>query len=283
MDKEKPFINILETMATFSCTLSCKFCTNYSDYNMRGGYVRWSQMQDWLDVLFSRLSVGQLNIIGGEPFLNPELNVWIENLKKRYPYLRLGIVTNGTLLSKHMWIIDHMKKYGNMALLISNHQPHLTYVDDFKQEMLNRIEWNYEGFNGHSHNWASSKRLSFQISQNDGFLKTYRKNYGNMKPYNNDPVAAFEICTQQMCPLFVDGKLYKCSSIGLLHRVLSDHNQINDPDWKPYLGSGLGLDCSDEELRSYANNYGKPNPVCRMCPTIKDNAGHDHLSNVTSK
>lgn len=264
-----PYIDLLETMATFSCTLSCKFCTNYSDYNMRGGYVRWSQMQLWLDQLFARLTVGQFHIIGGEPFLNPELKLWVESFRQRYPTVRLKIVTNGTLLNKNMWIIDAMQTHGNIILEISNHQPHLTYVDEFKDEILKRL------------NWDNSS--SFEISKNDVFLKTYKNEYGNMKPYNNNPAEAFDICTQQMCPLLVDGKLYKCSSVGMLHRVLKDHNQLDDVDWQPYLGTGLALDCSDEELEAYANNYNKPNPICRMCPTAKDNAWYSHLDNVTSK
>lgn len=279
----KPHIDLLETMATFSCTLSCKFCTNYSDYNMRGGYVRWSQMQDWLDVLFDRLSVGQFQIIGGEPFLNPELKLWVNSFRQRYSSeITLKIVTNGTLLHKNMWIIDSMKEYSDIVLEISNHQPHLPYVTEFKNEILKHFDWDNVGYNGYCDEWRY-KTLSFQISNNNVFLKTYKNEYGNMKPYNNNPVEAFEICTQQMCPLFVDGKLYKCSTVGMLHRVLKDHNQLDDIDWQPYLGTGLALDCSDEELLAYANNFNKPNPVCRMCPTAKDNAWHNHLDNVTRK
>lgn len=277
-----PYIDLLETMATFSCTLSCKFCTNYSDYNMRGGYVRWSQMQEWLDKLFARLTVGQFHIIGGEPFLNPELKLWVESFRQRYPTVKLKIVTNGTLLNKHMWIIDAMQTYGNIILEISNHQPHLPYVNEFKDEILKRIDWQELNYNNYSHEWIAND-LSFQISKSESFLKTYKNEYGNMKPYNNNPTEAFSICTQQMCPLLVDGKLYKCSTVGLLDRVLKDHNQLEDIDWQEYLDTGLALDCSDKELQAYANNYNKPHSICRMCPTSKDNAWHNHLNSVTSK
>lgn len=283
--KHLPHIGLLETMATFSCTLACDFCSNYSDYNMRGGYVRWKQMKEWLDTLFSRLVVHQFQIIGGEPFLNPELNIWIDQFKTLYPYTTLKIVTNGTLLEKNLWILESFSKFDNIILEISNHQPDQKYVDNFKDKMFNTFDnWEQVESNDYIKKWRIlNTKKTFAITNNGGFLKTYKNNYGNMKPYNNNPADAFEICTQQFCPLFVDGKLFKCSTAGLLHRVLQDHNQIDDDDWKPFLNSGLPLDCTDEELKNYADNYGKPNPICRMCPTLDDNPWHEHLSRVRSK
>ena len=249
---------------------------------MRGGYTRWSQMQDWLDVLFTRLRVGCIHIIGGEPFLNPELKLWVNSFRVRYPSVKLKIVTNGTLLADNMWIIDAMREHGNITLEISNHQPHLTYVEECKRTILSAFNWQEKEYNGYSNEWISGS-LSFQISHSPYFLKTYKGEYGNMKPYNNNPAEAFDICTQQMCPLFVDGKLYKCSTVGLLKRVLRDHGQLEDPDWHEYLDVGLPLDCSDQEITDYANNYNKPHAICKMCPVNSDSPFYEHPVNVTRK
>lgn len=275
-----PKIDLLETMATFSCTLSCKSCTNYSDYGMRGGYVRWQQMQDWLDVLFSRLRVDCFSIIGGEPFLNPELKLWIESFRQRYPYVMLMVLTNATLFDKNLWILDIMEKYGMIYLKLTNHQPHLTYFQKAKQTILERFNWDQQEENY----WFEKNHiLDLRIETPKEFMKTFRNNYENMKPYNNNPVEAFEICNQKTCPLFVDGKLFKCSTAGLLHRVLQDHNILFDVDWAPYINKGLSLDCSDDNLREWANNFGKPHSICKMCPTYKDNPFHSHFNTVESR
>jgi hypothetical protein len=275
-----PSIGLLETMATFSCTLSCKSCNNYSDYGMRGGYVRWQQMQEWLDVLFTRLRVSCFSIVGGEPFLNPELQLWIESFRQRYPETMLMILTNATLLDKNWWIIDSMKKYGMIYLKMTNHQPHLSYFEKAKEKLLSSFNWEQ-----HEENYwfEPTKILDLRIEQSSTFMKTFKGSYGSMKPYNNNPIEAFEICNQKICPLFVDGKLFKCGTAGLLHRVLQDHNQLNDVDWAPYVNKGLKLDCTDEELRAWANNYGKPHSICSMCPAANDNPFHSHFATVESK
>lgn len=275
-----PRIQMLETMATFSCTLSCKYCNTYSDYGMKGGYVRWSQMQSWLDVLFSRLRIDCFNVIGGEPFLNPEFKLWVHSFRQRYPYITLMIITNGTLLDKNWWILDSMQELGMIYLKISNHQPHLSYVQQAKEKILARFDWQYQG----DDLWFEpSKILDLRIDNTDTFLRTFKGDYGSMKPYDSDPTEAFKICNQQLCPLFVDGKLYKCSTAGLLHRVLKDHSQLDDLDWKPYVDNGLSLDCSNDDLQAWANNFGKPHAICRMCPVLKDQPFHDHFKSVTAR
>lgn len=275
-----PRIELLETMATFSCTLACKSCTNYSDYGMKGGYVRWQQMQDWLDVLFTRLRVNCFSIIGGEPFLNPELRLWIESFRQRYPHIMLMLLTNATLLEKNWWILDVMDKYGMIYLKLTNHQPHLSYFQKAKDVILERFDWDQQEEN---YWFEKSRILDLRIESPKEFMRTFRNEYGNMKPYNNNPVEAFEICNQRTCPLFVDGKLFKCSTAGLLHRVLKDHNQLSEAEWEPYVNRGLSLDCSDDELRAWANNFGKPHAICRMCPIKKDNPFHTHFDTVESR
>jgi len=275
-----PRVQLLETMATFSCTLACRSCTNYSDYGMKGGYVRWAQMQEWLDLLFTRLRVDCFSIIGGEPFLNPELRLWIENFRERYPYVMLMILSNATLLDKNWWILDSMEKHGMIYLKLTNHQPNAGYFQAAKQVILDRFPWRYEGDN----QWFEpNKILDLRIESPDTFLRTFRGEYANMKPYDSDPAEAFKICNQQICPLLVDGKLYKCSSIGMLDRALSDHGLSQDQDWQPYKDSGIALDCDDSVLKAWADNIGKPHRVCRMCPTPNDRPFHGHYDTVISR
>jgi hypothetical protein len=275
-----PRIALLETMVTYACTLSCRWCTNYSDYGMSGGYVKWETAKPWLDQVFNRMRVDCFSLIGGEPFLNPELEKWVRQFKENYPYVTLMILTNGQLFHKNTWILDCMEEYGMIYLKVSEHQPGEPYFKDMLSMILSRFKW--EEVDGRYFN--QEHILDLEIARIPTFMKTYRGEYGTMKPYDNNPSQAFQICNQQICPLIEDGRLYKCSSVGMLHRVLGDHKQLNDPDWQPYLNSGLSLDCSDRELQSWVDNFGKPHAtLCRMCPTAADRVFFPHYENVKSK
>jgi len=237
-------------------------------------------MQDWLDILFTRLRVDCFSVIGGEPFLNPELSTWVESFRTRYPYITLMILTNATVLDKNWWILDSMRKHGMIYLKMTNHQPHLRYFDAAKEKILSSFEWQDQG----DGLWFEpTKILDFRIESPPRFMRTFQGEYGNMKPYGNDPAEAFKICNQQLCPILVDGMLYKCSTAGLLRRALQDHDQISDADWSRYINSGLSLNCTDRELRAWADNYGKPHAICSMCPTSKDRPFHNHFDTVEAR
>jgi len=280
--KNLPRISYLETMLTYACTLSCRSCTNYSDYGMKGGHVKWSTAKPWLDAWFDRIRVDCFGFIGGEPLMNPELETWIREFRKNYPFTTIMIVTNAQLFTKNLWILDVMEELGMIYLKFTNHIPKAKYFTKAVDTVLSRFPWEYKP------EWEryfyQEKILDFLVSESPTFMKTYRGEYGSMKPYNNDPQQAFKICNQQICPLLYNGRLYKCSSLGMLSRVLQDHGQVDDPDWQPFVqNQGLDLSCSDEELRAWADNFGKPIKECRMCPTEKDKPFHSHYDTVVNR
>lgn len=280
----KPVLPYLETMLTYACTLSCANCTNYSDYGMKGGYIKWDTAKVWLEHWFSRMHIRTFGFIGGEPLLNPELETWIREFRKLYPATNLMLVTNAQLIMKNLWLLDTVKELGNITLKFSNHIPDADYFKQAVAEVNLRFEWTKINESSETSRYYCSKtRVEFQIVTQPYFLKTYKGNYGNMKPYTNDPIEAFKMCSQALCPLMFEGKLYKCSSLGVLNRALSDHNQIDDPDWEWHLTQYLDIGCSDDKLLAFINNYNKPNKICSMCPTEKDKAAFDHFSAVVNR
>jgi sulfatase maturation enzyme AslB (radical SAM superfamily) len=278
--KDLPRIKYLETMTTYACTLSCRWCTNYSDYGMKGGYVKWDTVKPWLDHWFSKVRVDCFGFIGGEPLLNPELETWVREFRTNYPYVTLMILTNTQLFMDNLWLLDCMEEYGMIYLKFSKHQEKTNYFPRAVSEVLNRFKWEQTS---DSHYFNSNPILDFEIAELPEFLKTYKGEYGSMKPYSNSPSEAFKICNQQVCPILENGQLYKCSSVGMLHRVLKDHDQLNDEDWSPYLNTGLSMNCSDKELQQWVDNFGKPHSVCSMCPTSQDKPFYPHYPNVRSK
>ena len=106
-----------------------------------------------------------------------------------------------------------------------------------------------------------------------------------MWPHDSNPKESFDICIQQTCPLLYEGKIYKCSSIALLNKVLNDWKQPVTKPWKPYTDyKGISTESTLQEIKMFIKNFGKPHKICTMCPTRKDTDSIlDHRSNVITK
>jgi hypothetical protein len=84
--------------------------------------------------------------------------------------------------------------------------------------------------------------------------------------------------------MLLDGKLWKCGTLALTPKILSRMGNPNIESWMPYIDPGIDSGCSEKELISFVNNFGKPHRRCAQCPTIKDtNSVFDHKSTVSFK
>lgn len=273
---------MMEYMVTEVCTLSCDYCTNYSNYRTKGSN-NWStarqEIQAWLD---RGVSFGKFSLIGGEPTSNPELADYIYGLRSMMPHTIIQVVTNGTVLKHLKEILIALKTVGNFTLHLTVHLPNEDFYNTFKNQVLSMpVEWQIDMTKP---DWLSEcYKLAdgslFEIDIPMSFIGTYKGQLHNMKPYQSDPADAFNTCVQQYCPLMYQGALYKCSTSGLLKRTLTDHNLQTDPDWAPYIDyQGINPDCTEEELAEYCENYNKPLHICSMCPGAKDKAWKKHIS-----
>jgi uncharacterized Fe-S cluster-containing radical SAM superfamily protein len=270
-----PFV---ETMVTQACNISCHGCTNYSDLT-HTGYLTWDQGRAQIKPWLERVDIPDFGILGGEPLINPDIRNWIFGLREMLPDAQIRFTTNGLLLKKHYDVVKILSEIGNCIFKIGVH-----VVDPDLEEIIQKIynEYNWEPvteFGVQRHRTQNNFR--FHVRRPDTFWKTYQGSYLDMRPHNSDPAAAFDICCQQTCPLLYNGKIYKCSTSGLLEDVLSRHNTPNNELWKPYVSKGLEPNCSDAELQDFLNNFGKPNKICGQCPTANDVGSRIvHLENV---
>jgi len=131
---------------------------------------------------------------------------------------------------------------------------------------------------------TTGDRFRFQIKRPEIYWKTHRNHYEDMAPHHSRPHEAFAICCQQTCPLLHKGRIYKCSSNGLLDETLARVDYPNMDQWEQYLDQGLSPDCSDEDLAMFIGNFGKPHRVCGMCPSPQHLQSRlIHIENVSVK
>jgi hypothetical protein len=218
--------------------------------------------------------------MGGEPLINPEVREWIQGCRDLMPNTQIRFTTNGLLLHKHLDILDLMANIGNCVFKITVHvdSPEL-------DELIEYVRKQYAWETVHEYGITRLKtknNFKFQVNHPKTFVKTYRNTYSDMRPYNSNPVDAIENCCQAKCPLLYQGRLYKCSTSGLLEEVLDRFNRPNYEEWKPYIVDGLAPDCTDKDLESFVANFGKAHAICRQCPSGNEGA-IVHLDNVKKK
>jgi len=269
-------------MITYACNLSCSGCTNYSDYNMKGS-VKWSQGRQWVARWLERLHIPDFGIMGGEPTLNPECEQWIYGIRSLMPNSQIRFTTNAVNFLDRTEVLDWCVDVGNTVFKFTLHQD-LDYAKESVEYVFGQHDW--KPITEHGINrWIGPNGTRFQINAPDKFIKTYQGKYGAIHPHNNNPSDAFDICIQQQCPLLYEGGIYKCSSIALLNRVLSDWNQPATEEWSPYTEyKGITPESSDDEIGSFISNFGKPHSICRMCPSARDTQSiMNHRHNVITK
>ena len=269
-------------MITYACNLSCAGCTNYSDYNMKGS-VKWEQGKQWLKNWLERIDISGFGIMGGEPTLNPECEQWIYGVRELLPNSQIRFTTNAVTFLNNTDVLDWCVDVGNTIFKFSIHQD-LSYSQDSIDYVFKKFNWKPVTEYG-INRWVGPNGTRFQINAPQKFYKTYQGTYGNIRPHNSNPKDAFEMCVQQTCPLLYEGKIYKCSSIALLNRVLEEWKQPISANWKPYTDyQGISTSSLDKDIKYFINNFGKPHSICKMCPTKKDVGSIiDHKSNVITK
>ena len=92
-------LDYIEFWATRHCNLNCKGCSSCSPL-MPEWFLSLSRLSEDLQRLKSLgINILNINILGGEPLLHPELPKIFSVVKKIYPSTNLGLLTNGLLLS----------------------------------------------------------------------------------------------------------------------------------------------------------------------------------------
>jgi sulfatase maturation enzyme AslB (radical SAM superfamily) len=240
-------------------------CTNYSDLK-HTGYVSWQQGKQWLSDWLQRIDIPDFGIMGGEPLINPECRDWLIGARQMLPHSQIRFTTNGLLLPKHQDLIDLMYELGNISFKITVHidTPELNSSID---QVFKRYSWRPVREYGIDR-WVTDNNFRFHVKRSNKFIKTYKNDYNNMMPWNSVSSQAFDACVQQTCPLLHQGKIYKCSTSGLLEQTVSRVSPHNTKHWEKYFEPGMSSNCTHSELTAFIDNFGKPHPRCSQCPDV---------------
>jgi organic radical activating enzyme len=259
----KPTLPFLETMVTQACNLSCRGCTNYSDLPFKG-MVKWSTAQYWIKSWLTRINIQDFGIIGGEPLLNRDIESWLYGCRQLLPNAQIRFTTNGLLMDSPDHLLKILDEIGNVVFKITVH-----VNDNRLEEVIKKVfalrDWVSVTEHGIDR-WKTKNNVRFQINRPTKFIMTYSGSYSNMMPYYSDPEKAFDLCVQKTCPLLFDGKIYKCSTAGLLQTVMKKVKPVTEKFWEEFIDPGISVESTDEDINRFIANFGKPNKICSQCP-----------------
>lgn len=239
----KPVLPAIGYKIINTCNLKCKRCVECSNIAVDEKILNIDLLVRSLEGLKKKFSeVWYIFIKGGEPFLNPYIEQYLIETRKRFPYATIRIITNGLLLTRiSESVVDAIRSNG-IEIGVSEYPPTREIMDKI-------IEF------GAKNEIAIFIERGAQITEFEKIL-TYK---------NEDYVTAWKNCNDSECYLLSEGRIYTCSIA------------LRNYDWQDYFGLKISEDeleeCSADILKGEESGWdilariGSPSKVCRYCST----------------
>jgi len=249
------------------------------------------------------------SVIGGEPLLYlDKIDIILTHIRKIDPTAKIQFSTNGTLLSKHVdEVADFLIKHES-GLFVCNHfaafdakmtskitegvnqlVTRLGLPKDDANQFLKKfmqldnprkdpyfgkwIDQNKEYFLGEQPNdhYYCNDKIFVHFRPQFDFKKNHYMQAAKPKPFKTGlpHISYKEGCSSPMCNFLLDKKIYKCSALGTVKKLLEFHNSLDDPDWKKYVDyQALNLEtCSEGDVLKFHFSKFCAIGECDMCGT----------------
>lgn len=215
------------------CNLNCKGCTHFSPLFSDLGTSLEERLED-IKILRSKFSnIIRLDLLGGEPLLNPELSGYVEEMRKILPNTFIQIFTNGLLIPRLSEETLKCIKENSVTFSISEYEP--------THRMMDRITDTLEKY-----------EIDYIVLKSDTrmiFNKPISVSKNTRYPQN---------CISNGCILVSDGKIARCPTLMYIYKFNEKFGQNLPTDGIMDLRSCPGgqelLDKLCEEV-----------PLCKHC------------------
>lgn len=202
---ELPFVDL---DVTTYCNLRCKRCAKCLPFFQRKQHFSAKKIKNDLECLVKYLDrIYVVSIIGGEPFLNPDIAEIIRICSDCSKILQLELTTNGTVMPS-----DEVFS----ALQNSRVYVHISIYDFITEEqkqtresLIAKLEKYHISYEFASH--------PMWLDFGDVFYREYT---------SREKRVMFYQCPMNSCSIFNDGVLYRCGKSSYLHQ----HGELSDND-----------------------------------------------------
>ena len=262
----------------YGCNYSCYGCFAGSDH------VKKKSLDPNLDEIYQSIPrlaelfnvTNELTLIGGEPFMywNSRIVPLSRELRKHFPGVKIGTITNGQLIGKHVdQILDWFDEMGSAHIVVTKHIDALLDTRPGKKwlEGADKLFSHPRLVKIHDEHYHIKDNINANIYLNrpDEWFPSFRYEGNKIKPFaTQDPAGSMRHgCPGRFCSCTFGTKLYKCPKLASLNNHLKVLEQESDSDWKKYLDyPALDLlDPTDQDLEFLEQTYGQPTEHCDMC------------------
>jgi len=277
--------NKVDFYITNVCNLTCDRCNRFNNFDFKG-WQRWSDYEQTYTKWSELVQLRAITIMGGEPFLNPSLNEWIQGLNRLFG-IEIQVLTNGSRFknSKDLYPLFLYRSPQTQALNhigVSLHnmadwevmREDIHYflegpVKEYKKgdpENIWNSDWFFIDKNG--------IMVNVYVSNNFGNASIKVNEYSRFVLHNNPIDLAHQNCAfvKWKSYHFIKGKLYKCGPAALMPEFDLQHPfDISDED-RLLLNSYKALDPDNyaDYNEEFFNNLDNPIAQCKFCPTTYD-------------
>lgn len=217
-------LSYFEVVVTTRCTLKCKNCANLMQYYKNPKHVPWEVIENSVQRLLESIDrVDSVGILGGEPFLYPELSRVVELLESSPKVRAIRVITNGTLIPKNEEVLKALTAKKVVVQLNSYSNVHMRVVNELVQLF-------------------DSRKIKYKLMKMNG---TEWLDYGDLNCRDRSEKELeqqFERCRMD-CRSLYNGKLFYCPRSG--HGMDLGFLSENSEDYVDFMDKSLSI----QELR----------------------------------
>lgn len=243
----------LEIHVTDRCNLKCESCSHFSGPH-HSGILTPSEVNHQMGLWSPRLRPSQLELLGGEPTLNPWLADIIPITRQHFPHSELKIVSNGLLLHKHPKLLKAILE-NDTSIRISfhslYHDPRYEKIFSSVRELAN--QWIKQG-------------AKISITPDDrNWTRRYYGDGSSMMPFNDhSPRSSWENCPCRIHMQLRKGHIWKCPILAYLPLQKKLFPELS-PVWNLGLCyKPLSPLATDNEMHEFLGRQDEPQ--CGLCP-----------------
>lgn len=186
------------------CNLNCKGCIHFSALFEDKIPNTESRLKDIKKLSQKFTHIIKFFLLGGEPFLNPEVDLYINNTRKYLPNTMLYIVTNGLLIPKLEQKVFDSLRDNNFTVIISEYEPTHKIIN----AICDKLEQN---------------KINYEI-------RSYEKTKTFCKPLTINPNTKYEnTCICESCVNIYNNKVARCPALMYIEKF-NDRFNVNLPE-----------------------------------------------------
>lgn len=247
----KVAIPYLEIDVVIGCNLKCEQCSHLSPF--RKGLVPADELLQWFRSWSEKIEPAELDLLGGEPLLHPELPRILRESVKIWDQTEIKLITNGFMFAKVAPEVFRALEETQIQVVISDHCS--SEADKMKfEEAISKLR-------------NTSVRYKIRKSNRKWIVQYNTNPEGVACMFSSRPKRAWETCLSKTCVALANNKLYKCAVLSSMIEGVAE-NALSRKNWSAaFTYKPLTLEAAPREIMEHLLR--REVPACTICPDRK--------------